>query len=85
MSVIVQACAGPWSAVNGVGNSRWTAVRAVQIRKAFEQLHVNRRFENNENVGVIVCIHSLASVAEVDATIRTAKPFAVNAIQASIT
>lgn len=34
MSVIVQACAGPWSAVNGVGNSRWTAVRAVQIRKA---------------------------------------------------
>jgi hypothetical protein len=33
MSVIVQACVGRWSAVNGVGNSRWTAVRAVQVRK----------------------------------------------------
>lgn len=34
MSVAIHACVGPWSAVNGVGNSRWTAVRAVQVRKA---------------------------------------------------
>lgn len=33
MSDIVQACVGPWSAINGVGDSRRTAVRAVQVRK----------------------------------------------------
>lgn len=50
-----------------------------------ERLGTHERFENDENVCIIMGVHFLTRVAEINGTIGASEPFSLDTLYASIT